>query len=105
MTKLTKVLLAVASVYALSSTAQASVTQCFTDKIVDEVKVYGNYDLKFKLKDDTTWYKSYYNVNYVSGRAIYQMLMTSMLTGVPVSGEYGSTTCGTKVENVTMSYK
>ena len=87
------------------STAQASVTQCFTDKIVDEVKVYGSYDLKFKVQDDTKWYKSYYNVNYVSGRAIYQMPMTSMLTGVPVSGEYESSSCGTTVENITMSYK
>lgn len=102
MTKLTKAFLAALSVYAISSAAQASVTTCFSNKVIEEVKVYGNYTLKFKV--DKSWYTSYYNVNYVSGRAIYQMVMTSMLTGVPVTGEYESSSCGGYVANVTMSY-
>lgn len=98
MKKLATCLLTALSISAMASGAHAA---CFSGKVVSLVKAHGDYRIGFKVKgDDTTWYKTNYNLNYVSGRAIYQILLTSLLTGVVIDADGP---CD-KVENVSIRY-
>lgn len=100
MKKLTTCLLTALSISAMASGAHAT---CFSGKVVSLVKAHGDYKIRFKVKDDDTWYETNYNLNYVSGRAIYQILMTSLLTGVVIDADGTGNPCG-KVENVSIRY-
>lgn len=102
-------LLAICTLIPISASAAVNVSSsntgnCITDEVVDTIIAYGDDHVKFKLRNNRDLFNVYYHNNYVNGRAVFQMLLASILTGVHITADYNGYSCSSR-EIINVSIK